>query len=109
MNTKTIRFVCCVCICCIVVLASCSSAKLSGTYENVDPHAQVTRLVFQGNRVTVTDCYIQVKCSYKLENNRLVIHGTSMLLGTEVAVNYDYDFEKKGNSIFLDGEEFVKQ
>lgn len=93
----------------IGLISGCSSAKLKGTYVSKDPWAQVTRLVFQGNRVTVTDISVQVKCSYKLKDDRLIINGTTTFLGTELAVDYDYSFEKKGDSIFLDGREYIKQ
>ncbi len=93
----------------IALVSTCESSKLKGTYVSKDPWAQVTRLEFQGNRVTVTDVSVQVKCSYKLKDDRLIINGTTTLFGTEVAVDYDYTFEKKDDSIFLDGEEYIKQ
>lgn len=93
----------------IGLISGCSSAKLKGTYVSKDPWSQVTRLVFQGNRVTVTDVSVQVKCSYKLKDDRLIINGTASFLGTELAVDYDYAFEKKGDSIFLNGQEYIKQ
>ncbi len=111
ITPKTLKLIA-LCIAVVLVFAlvgSCGSSKLKGTYVSTNPWAQVTKLVFQGNRVTVTDISVNVRCSYKLKDDRLVISGTTTLLGTEVAVDYDYAFEKKGDSIFLDGQEFVKQ
>lgn len=96
-------------ICISGTCTACGGGKLSGTYVSKDSSEVISKFVFQGNRVTVVDLGVQVRCSYKLEDDRLIINGTTTFLGTEIAVDYDYAFEKKGDSIYLDGKEYVKQ
>lgn len=97
----------------VFALTSCGG-KLNGTYVIVDKDSApwsftVTKLVFKGNNVTVTDLGVQAQCTYSIEGNTLVINSTTTMLGSMVEVDYDYSFRRDGNSIFLDDIEFVKK
>ena len=51
-----------------IFLTSGSSDKLSGTYVCTDSSQMVSKLDFQGNRVTITDMSILIKCDYEIKN-----------------------------------------
>lgn len=97
----------------VISLSSCGG-KINGTYIIADEDSApwnftVTKLVFKGSNVTVTDLGVQAQCTYSIEGNTLVINGTTTMLGSMVEVDYDYSFRRDGNSIFLDDIEFVKK
>lgn len=97
----------------VLALSSCGG-KLNGTYVIADKDAApwnftVTKLVFKGSNVTVTDLGVQAQCTYSIEGDTLIINGTMTMFGSTVEVDYDYTFRQEGNSIFLDDIKFVKK
>ncbi len=91
---------------CILVctLASCAT-KLHGTYTKSDGIIKQSFTFKDDNKVDVSAFGIDVEGEYHIENGKITI--TYSLLG----LSYDWEksFDKKGNSIFIDGTEFVKE
>ena len=84
-------------------LMACATT-LSGTYTTKDG-IQQSFTFKEDNKVQVSAFGIDVEGDYVIEDGKITI--TYSLLG----LKYDWvkDFTKKGNSIFIDGTEFVKQ
>lgn len=88
----------------VCVLTACST-KLSGTYTNDEGLIKQSFTFKEDNKVEVTAFGIDVQGEYRIEDGKITI--TYSLLN----LSYDLEksFEKKGNSIFIDGTEFVKE
>lgn len=97
-----------------VLFVSCTAGGLSGTYkcDNDSPNidGQIYKIKFDGEKCTVYDSI----CAYgildwTLNDGKLLITGDADLGIFNVEIDYEYEFSKDGNSIFLDGIEFKKQ
>lgn len=90
-------------LCAVLILSACTP-KLRGKYVSVDSESQTFNFV-DDKTVIISSFGIGAEGTYKIEDGKIVI--TYSLLG----LSYDFvkDFEKKGKSIFIDGEEFVKE
>ena len=86
------------------MLTACSS-NLSGTYSNDEGLVKQSFTFKEENKVEVSAFGINVEGEYRIEDGTITI--TYNFLG----LRYDWEksFEKKGNSIFIDGSEFVKE
>ena len=96
----------------IMMLFTACGGKLSGTYKVVKETQHwsnsVDKLYFQGSRVTVTDMFIPVECKYEIKDGKIYMEGTTIVLGTEMSVEYDYEFRQDGDSIYLNETEYQK-
>lgn len=90
-----------------VMLCSLTACMLPlrGTYTNKEGLIEQSFIFKEDNRVAVSAFGIDVEGDYRIENGEITI--TYSLLG----LKYDLvkDFEWKGNSIFIDGDEYVKE
>ena len=99
-----IKTVACLCLLSVLVacFASCSN-QLNGTYSTKESIKQT--ITFKPDNVVVFSAFgIDANGTYKIENGEITI--TYKVLG--VSFDLTKSFEKKGNSIFIDGTEFVK-
>ena len=87
----------------LVLSLSACGGKPSGTYASQGVIAQT--YTFNGDKVTISAFGINATGTYTIKDGKINI--TYSLLGLEQTVSYSY--EKKGNSIFIDGTEFIKQ
>ncbi|MBO4839126.1 MAG: hypothetical protein J5493_07150 [Lachnospiraceae bacterium] len=87
----------------ILSLTACGGGKPSGTYVSKGLITQ--SYTFSGDSVTISAFGINATGTYTIKDGKLNI--TYSLLGLEQTISYSY--EKKGNSIFIDGTEFIKQ
>ena len=86
------------------VLAGCAT-KLSGTYTNNEGLVQQSFTFKEDNIVEISAFGINVEGEYVIEDNTITI--TYSLLN--LSHDWKKSFVKKGNSIFIDGTEFVKE
>lgn len=88
----------------VFTLVSCA-VKLNGTYEQTDGFIKQTFTFMEDNKVKVSAFGVDVTGEYVIEKDEITI--TYSLFG----LSYDMvkSFEKDGNSIYIDGVEFVKQ
>lgn len=88
----------------ICVLTACAS-ELNGKYTNDDGLIKQSFTFKEGNKVSVSAFGIDVEGEYLIENGTITV--------TYRLLNFSYDweksFEKNGDSIFIDGTEFVKE
>ncbi len=89
----------------VVCIFSACETKLNGTYVNDNGIIKQTITFNRDNTIVVSAFGVDIEGEYKIENNKLTV--TYSLLG--VKTNWDWSFERKGKSIFIDGAEFVKQ
>lgn len=94
----------------VLMLAGCGSrlsgSRLSGTYVPVDPDdAEFSSITFKGDKVSVDIWGLQLK------SGTYTIHGDSITLNTRFlgqdVGEETMSFIQSGDSIFLDGEEYV--
>lgn len=97
-----------------ILLVSCGGSSLSGTYrcddEYPDIEGDIYKIKFDGDKCTIYDSI----CGYgvldwKVEDGKLRVWGDADLGIFDIEIDYEYEFTKDGNSIFLDGVEFKKQ
>ena len=91
----------------VVVLAATMvgcATKLNGKYTS-DGLIKQSFTFKEDDKVVISAFGIDAEGTYKIEDGKITI--TYSLLG----LSYDWkkDFEKKGNSIFIDGTEFIKE
>ena len=88
----------------VCILMACTT-KLSGTYTNDEGLVKQSFTFKEDNKVEVSAFGIDVEGEYLIEDDTITI--TYSLLN----LSYDWEksFEKKGNSIFIDGTEFIKE
>ena len=88
----------------LLSLTACQ-AKLKGTYTAEDGLIKQSFTFSKDGKVEVSAFGINVEGDYVIEDGEITI--TYSLLG----LKYDMvkSFEKKGKSIFIDGQEFVKE
>ena len=88
----------------VCVLSACE-IKLNGTYISTEGLVKQSFTFKDDNKVDVSAFGIDVEGEYHIEDGKITI--TYSLLN----LSYDWEksFEKKGDSIFIDGTEFVKE
>lgn len=91
--------------CVLVCSLTACAAKLSGTYSKQEGLIKQSFTFKEDNKVEVSAFGIDVEGEYEIKDGKIII--TYSLFG----LHYDWEksFEKKGNSIFIDGTEFVKE
>ncbi len=86
------------------LLTACAT-KLNGTYVNEEGLIKQSFTFKEDNKVEVSAFGINIEGEYEIEDNTITI--------TYSILNIDYDMEKsfvkKGNSIFIDGVEYIKE
>ncbi len=89
----------------LVGMLSACATKLSGTYTNDEGLIKQSFTFKENDKVEVSAFGIDVEGEYLIEDDTITI--TYSLLN----LSYDWEksFEKKGNSIFIDGTEFIKE
>lgn len=92
-------------ICMLIFMITACTTKLSGTYTNDEGLIKQSFTFKDGNIVEVSAFGIHVEGTYVIEDDKITI--TYSLLN----LSYDLEksFEKDGNSIFIDGTEFIKE
>ena len=88
----------------VCVLAACATT-LSGTYSNDEGLIKQSFTFKEDNKVEVSAFGIDVEGEYHIEDNKITITYNLMNL----SYNWEKSFVKDGNSIFIDGTEFVKE
>jgi hypothetical protein len=87
----------------VLLLMSCGNG-INGTYVAADDENDVIK--FSGNKVTWSETGASLEGDYKIEGDKIIISIT--LLG-ETIYDEELEFERNGNSIFIDGDEYVKK
>lgn len=93
-------------LCCLLMcmLTACTT-KLKGTYTNADGLIKQSFTFKDDDKVDVSAFGINVEGEYLIEDGKITI--TYSLL--DLSYDWQKSFEKKGDSIFIDGTEFVKE
>ena len=86
------------------MLSSCTT-KLSGTYTNEEGLIKQSFTFKEDNKVAVSAFGIEVEGEYLIEDNTITITYSIF----DISYDWEKSFVKKGNSIFIDGTEFVKE
>lgn len=88
----------------LCIFAACATT-LKGTYTSKEGLIEQSFTFKEDDKVEVSAFGIDIEGDYVIEDGEITI--TYSLLG----LKYDWvkSFEKKGNSIFIDGTEFVKE
>ena len=87
----------------VLLLTACGGGKPNGTYVSKGLVPQT--YTFKGDQVTMSAFGINATGTYSISNGKLNIEYT--LLGMTQSISYS--FEQKGNTLFIQGTEFVKQ
>lgn len=92
-------------VCLLVCTLTACTTTLKGTYTSDEGLIKQSFTFTDDNKVTMSAFGIDVEGEYLIEDGKITI--TYSLLG----LSYDWvkSFEKKGNSIFIDGTEFIKE
>lgn len=92
-------------VCMMVCTLSACATTLKGTYTGKEGLIEQSFTFKEDNKVYVSAFGINVEGEYLIEDGEITI--TYSLLG----LSYDWvkSFRKDGNSIFIDGTEFVKE
>ncbi len=92
-------------LCAVLLSLTACATKLSGTYITKDELIKQSFTFKEDNKVEVSAFGINVEGEYEIEDGEITV--TYSLLD----LHYDWvkSFEKKGDSIFIDGKEFVKE
>ncbi len=92
-------------LCMLVFAFTACATKLSGTYTNSEGLIKQSFTFKEDNKVEVSAFGIDVEGEYLIEDGKITI--TYSLLN----LSYDWEksFKKDGNSIFIDGTEFIKE
>ena len=106
MSKKVLSSVASVLMICVVLfsLVGCSTT-LKGTYTSKEGLIKQSFTFKDDNKVDVSAFGIEVEGDYEIKDGKLIITYTLLNLSS----SWEKDFEKKGNSIFIDGVEFVKE
>ncbi len=106
MYSKKVKSIVAILLVCVMVcsLTACATT-LNGTYTAKEGLVEQSFTFKEDNKVEMSAFGINIEGDYKIEDGEITI--TYSLLG----LHYDWvkSFEKKGNSIFIDGTEFVKE
>ena len=92
-------------VCIMACTLTACSTTLKGTYTSKEGLIEQSFTFKEDNNVAVSAFGINVEGEYAIEDGEITI--TYSLLG----LHYDWvkSFRKDGNSIFIDGTEFVKE
>lgn len=92
-------------VCVMVCTLTACTTTLKGTYTSKDGLVEQSFTFMEDNKVKVSAFGIDVEGEYLIEDGEITI--TYSLLG----LSYDWvkSFKKDGDSIFIDGTEFVKE
>ena len=100
-STKIAALIVCI-VMMLAVLTSCS-AKLSGTYVH---HGIIDETItFSGDHVTMSAFGLDINGTYEIKGDTITV--SFSVLGMEQSVSWS--FERNGNSIYIDGAEYVKE
>ncbi len=92
-------------VCIMLCTLSACSLLLKGKYVAKDSPIEQSFIFKDGGKVGVSAFGIEIEGDYVIKNGQITV--------TYSLLNLSYDwvkrFEKKGNSIFIDGTEFVKE
>lgn len=89
----------------IVCLLTACATKLKGTYTNDEGLIKQSFTFKDDNKVEVSAFGINIEGEYVIEDDTITI--TYSLLN--LSYNMEKSFEKKGDTIYIDGVEFVKE
>lgn len=92
-------------VCTMMFSLTACATSLSGTYESTDGLVKQSFTFKDGNGVEVEAFGIEVEGTYEIEDDTIII---TYSLGS-LDYNLEKSFEKDGDSIFIDGAEFVKK
>lgn len=101
LRVFTALLLACVMVCTFV---SCAT-PLRGKYTSKESGIEHSFTFKEDNKVGVSAFDIEVEGDYVIENGEITI--TYKLFGLKY--NWTKSFEKDGNSIFIDGTEFIKE
>ena len=92
-------------VCEMVCSLTACTTNLKGTYTAKEGMIEQSFTFLEDNKVKVSAFGIEIEGEYLIEDGEITI--TYSLFG----LSYDWvkSFEKDGNSIFIDGTEFVKE
>lgn len=92
-------------VCIMMCTLTACTTKLSGTYTAKEGLIEQSFTFKEDNIVEMSAFGIEIEGEYVIEDGEITI--TYSLLG----LSYDWvkSFKKDGNSIFIDGTEFVKE
>ena len=91
-------------------LTACGTKTLNGTYkseETIGGKLGGTLTFDKDNHVTGTIMGLAIDGTYTIEKDKITFTFSNALLG--IGATQTKTFEKKGDSIWLDGTEYVKQ
>ncbi len=92
-------------ICLTVCSLTACSTKLSGTYTTTDGLVKQSITFKEDNMVELSAFGIDIEGTYVIEDGTITITYTLWNLSSD----WEKSFEKDGDSIFIDGTEFVKE
>ena len=106
MSKKCFQRVTLIVVVCLMLcgLTACATT-LNGTYTSKDSLLEYQFTFMDDNKVKMSAFGVNIEGEYLIEDGEITI--TYGILG----LSYDWvkSFEKDGNSIFIDGVEFVKE
>ena len=89
----------------VLSLVGCGTS-LKGTYVPADTSIVDGSITFEdGNQIVVSALGLDIKGTYVIEDDKLIVTYSLLAFSTDL----EWNFNKKGNSIFIDGTEFVKE
>jgi len=88
----------------IAVTLSACSGGLNGTYTTNETLIS-SSVTFNGDKITMTALGLNFTGTYKIKGDEIIV--TTTILGNESEKTMS--FERKGNSVFIDGTEYIKQ
>ena len=92
-------------VCMILFTLTACATKLNGTYTTRGGLVEQSFTFKDGNKVVVSAFGINVEGTYKIEGDKITV--TYSLLN--LSYDWEQSFQKDGDSIFIDGTEFVKE
>lgn len=101
---KTIVAVALVCVM-LCTLVACDLFALKGTYTSVDGIVEQSFTFKEDNMVEISAFGINVEGEYEIEGDTITIRYSLLNLSYDMQKS----FAKEGDSIFIDGVEFVKE
>lgn len=108
MNAKrAVKIVVAVALVCVMLgtMAACTAFGLKGTYTSVDGLVEQSFTFKEDNVVEVSAFGINVEGEYEIEDDTITIRYSLLNLSYDM----EKSFAKEGDSIFIDGVEFVKE
>ena len=106
MRSRSLKYAAAVLLICVMLFSfTACTVTLNGTYTNKSGLVEQSFIFKDDNRVALSAFGLEIEGDYVIEDGEITI--TYSLLG----LHYDWvkSFDKKGDSIFVDGLEFVKE